>query len=554
MSAADEYILQESIDLPEEYSFDVIERRHLQVNDSNLSNYSGNEIIYDLSTVSNSGSYIDWRQTYLQIPLVLQVERANENGGASRADHFCASLKNGNFSLIHSISLTLSNQNIIPIQPNLHGRISYELASNFTEEEAKKAIRFGYQFEDGECSVYGAGEDANGIGFSCTSVRYNDDADNEVIQNKGRLERMKAIIDPVNDAKVAIVNDDATLKLKDVSYRTVGTTSQTVFLINCKIPMDIVHDYFAKCPLTKNSLYSLSVFLNAPVNLNVVATGAVGLVDTPDTKKYKTLTYSTPNGFNPIQLSSAYFGEPMAMAAGNTSVSAYLSIVNKHPSAPAFNVANKGTTLGTTTSLFVSTVKLSPTMEKQYLFQPEKTFRYEDVIVQKINNVTTGTEVQQIITNNMSRLRKMVILPYHAGDTATAVPNALLNPFDGFAAGYLSSPMMGVDNFNVHVSGVPVYHSNLNKSADFFREFQNMTLNGGAASATNGSLVDFKQYLSQYGAIVVDLTRHTESVDDLAKNVTVQFRNNTKLTCSYIVYLYYEKQISINAELGNLVI
>ena len=60
---ADEYVIQESMDLGNDNTFDIVARRSLQVNDSNLGNYSGGEVLFDLSTIANSGAYVDWKQS-----------------------------------------------------------------------------------------------------------------------------------------------------------------------------------------------------------------------------------------------------------------------------------------------------------------------------------------------------------------------------------------------------------------------------------------------------------------------------------------------------------
>ena len=146
---ADEYVIQESMDLGNDNTFDIVARRSLQVNDSNLGNYSGGEVLFDLSTIANSGAYVDWKQSKLQIPVVVQVTRSGATAGANDYDTLCASLKNGNFNILHSMTLNLSNQQVITLQGNMNGRISYELATKMSADDAERAIKFGYSFEDG---------------------------------------------------------------------------------------------------------------------------------------------------------------------------------------------------------------------------------------------------------------------------------------------------------------------------------------------------------------------------------------------------------------------
>jgi hypothetical protein len=178
MAAQDEYILQESFDLGDnEAQFDIVNKKVLQVNDSNLGNYSSQEVIFDLSTIANSGAFLDWKTSYLQLPVVLQVTRGANSGTAnSLYDGFCASLNNGNYNMVHAMTLQLSNQQIINLQPNMNGRISYELVSSMSSDDAARAIQYGYQFEDGECHQYNATANCNGIGNSTVSVASQSDS------------------------------------------------------------------------------------------------------------------------------------------------------------------------------------------------------------------------------------------------------------------------------------------------------------------------------------------------------------------------------------------
>jgi hypothetical protein len=71
------------------------------VTDSNNSSYPNGQVTFDLSTLSNSGKYIDFTSSFLTIPLVLNVNLTT-TGGAQAENAFVASLKNGYHQLINS--------------------------------------------------------------------------------------------------------------------------------------------------------------------------------------------------------------------------------------------------------------------------------------------------------------------------------------------------------------------------------------------------------------------------------------------------------------------
>jgi hypothetical protein len=202
----------------------------------------------------------------------------------------------------------------------------------------------------------------------------------------------------------------------------------------------------------------------------------------------------------------------------------------------------------------MSMVTLDPQVEASYIQDSAKHFAYDEVNVYKINDVASGVDVSQILSASSSRLRKLIMLPYFS--KAGAIPNAMMSPYDGFGSGFLSSPYTSVSNFNVTVSGIPVYANPISHAELFYKNFQEMTLNGGVSSALlNQSMVDIQQYMTQYGAICVDLTKNmSKGVDDTSKNLAIEFQNNSALTCSYLIYVYYEKTIGVDVSSGHLVL
>ena len=62
-----------------------------------------------------------------------------------------------------------------------------------------------------------------------------------------------------------------------------------------------------------------------------------------------------------------------------------------------------------------------------------------------------------------------------------------------------------------------------------------------------------QDYGLQYGAIVIDLSRHAQSVDPLTQTISLSFKNNTKINLGFNCFLYYEKELYVNAETGQLV-
>ena len=60
--------------------------QHVWVQDQNNCSYPNGQVLFDLASLSNSGKYIDFQQSYLTIPLVIYVSiiGANANGAEKR--------------------------------------------------------------------------------------------------------------------------------------------------------------------------------------------------------------------------------------------------------------------------------------------------------------------------------------------------------------------------------------------------------------------------------------------------------------------------------------
>lgn len=518
---ADEYVLQTSMDLKSEETFPIQNVRHLRVVDSQNGSYSTGELNYDLASISNSGMYVDWKQSYIEIPVCVRALASDDLGPVNiTPTQLLFGLKNGYFSLIHAMSLTLSNMSVINLQPYMSGRISYELMTNFTQEDADKALQYGFYPDSLESYANMNPPASNAIlgGHEGKPENYTE------VNSTSRGKRQELLF--LETTTNGVYTDTARISGVEHISSMVGAGNEVVARIMARIPMSILHDYFLQCPLTKNSVYSLTVQTNAPCSFT----------HSLDNQKWGVtrVPYTTTHGFNPIAVGNANL-----YAANVTNVSFELTIAR--PSAGNFACPVQQT------SLYVHVMKMSPEAEKQYLAEPVKTFRHLEVQAVRVPAEPVDSNVSRLITNSLSRLRKLVILPFYS--------DAMTSPFTNFASGSLSSPYAHLKNFNVQISGIPVYPQPLNRNTEFYRELLADTLNGGIVhSQVNTCQISEYAYQRLGGAIIVDISRHDAATDDMAQSVLLEYQYAGKVACELLVYCYYEKEVSINAELGNLVL
>jgi hypothetical protein len=69
--------------------------QQVYVPDQNSGSYPNGQVVFDLASLSNSGKYLDFQQSYITVPLVMNVNLGSSAGTPDNADVFAASLKNG---------------------------------------------------------------------------------------------------------------------------------------------------------------------------------------------------------------------------------------------------------------------------------------------------------------------------------------------------------------------------------------------------------------------------------------------------------------------------
>lgn len=112
-----------------------VDKQWLYVNDSNNGSYTG-QIVIDSTTLSNSGSYIGWSESFLQVPLVLQAESTPLNVNDDKFD-FGMALKSGYWQLIHSMSVEFNNGSVVQQTPFLNVFSSFKNLTSWSDNDLR---------------------------------------------------------------------------------------------------------------------------------------------------------------------------------------------------------------------------------------------------------------------------------------------------------------------------------------------------------------------------------------------------------------------------------
>ena len=577
---ADEYILDKSMESPEPIRFDVLKRELRTVIDSNNGNYAGPEIIFDsgLQAIANANQYIDFANSSLVMPVHLSWQTFSGDGTAASNDTMLCNLKN-HFAMVHSLRVTLSNQELVSYSvPFRNLAMTFDVVSQLTAEQEKHAMQLGIQYEDPNCFSYHSTASPYGLGVCNTNVvkfpksgEHTIDNINEVHFNQKRLAKLHAFNkNAVTSATGGVagrasdlITREALIQSQD-SYIADWNTATVSTWVIVKIPLVFMCDLFKQTPLVKNGMWTISVMHNANSQFNMTTGGADftppitdSSFDSVTVTGFTTAGTFTTNGFQPIQCGSMLYGGgigiDMIATTHPTSVTAQCRI-------GAVGTLLSGTSFSTAPPipncrLLLSLVTLSPEAESRYLSNPVKHLIFQDMVHKHIT-AASGEYYDNLVYNNVSRLRKLVMLPYHVRPAANTIQpiNDCLSPFSSFGASFLSSPYARLSEFNVLISGQPLYPRPVSTVEEFYAEFRNTCLdNGGAYGAQQvNSLISQQDWSLQYGAYVVDLTRKSASIDSLTQTISLQFKNNAKYPMGFHCFLYYEKELYMNVETGQL--
>jgi len=129
----DNLVFEESVNT-EVSSSEFVDKQWLYVNDNNNGSYSG-QIVLDTTSLSNSGSYINWSEAFIAMPLVLQAEGSATAITATNSLDYMMGMKNGFWQILHSMSVEFNNGSIIQQTPFLNVFCSFKNLTSWSQND-----------------------------------------------------------------------------------------------------------------------------------------------------------------------------------------------------------------------------------------------------------------------------------------------------------------------------------------------------------------------------------------------------------------------------------
>jgi hypothetical protein len=557
----DNAILRETQEGPDASEFNFHKRNLMSVPDINQGSYVANTIDFNLDSLATTNKYVNWKGSFLTVPLVLTVS-TDAGAGVLGADAdsirqqiFAASMKNNTANLIHSMSIALNQNPVVTIQGFNNLMFQYKMLHSYSLDDVHNsgsAMGFGplsaasQSFEDAIAP--------GGYGVSNNQIKADaafDPANGYTFrQNKERLKRMMktSFYDASTENAKMMDAGYANKQYKDnVKHSGAGLI---VYHVLATIRMDLLHDYFDKVGLIRNSNYRMTFNTNANSSASfVVNAGALKSVSVQSPNR------TLPFMVSPIDISGNSTGFPIASVVCDITVKVELTIVKG--SSTAYNHPMGQCQMNL--ELFT----MDPDVETKYLADPVKTILFSDYKVYNsgaLANVAPGADINFLMETGLTRVRKLLIFPFITGtsvsnpDTANKGINAMESPFSEDCSN-LASAYCSIDNFNVELGGENLYNRNIKYGFEHFlyEVHSDGNISSGLNPGLSSGLID-RETWDTYPHITVNLNRKSKVADDVAQAIKLNFSNSSKYTCDYVALICYEKEVQLNKATGMIII
>ena len=545
-----------------------VKKDWINILDNQNGSYNGNQSVVDTSQLSNSNKYMNYREAYLTVPLLLTATSPLDAGAnlflpntAGTSADYVFGLKNWYGSIIHSMTLDMNGTTIIQQTPYSGLWNTFKLMTSLSLDDLKtqgSAIGFYPDIAD---SVGVTAADTR-AGTSGSTVHNSPVGAFDVVGgafnpagrfNEGLLRRQQAWnfdLAGVSSGGAAfstlITDTNLNLLWKSYIFKKENATGAVpgVFqvAITAIIKLKHLHSFFDRIPLAKGLFFKMTLNLNqSSVDLT---TGAASIITA--------CTVNSPlGGVSPIMVCAD--GVAASLPPNKTltvSVAVGGSVIN---SAQRNVVGVEDSPLGRNIILNVPAYTFAPQYESAYLSSPVKKIDYCDIYQYQVLNIGANAVVNQLISNGIAGVKSVLTLPFYTS-AANGGVQPIQSPFEGAGAGS-TSPLCLLTSFNVQLSGQNQIYNTQRYS---YEQFQNQLYGHGAVSSgqldglTSG-LVGKSEFEKCYNYYYVSCDYGLPVEKDVPKSVNILGTNTSSKAIDLFVFVEYETSVSVDILTGSRV-
>ncbi len=543
-SCYDSLRLAESVK-PDVPDFTTKDRQFVDVYDTNNNNYQSGQVIFDLQALVNSSRYIDFKSSYLTIPLTvtLTLQGGNTFTTDAASNAFACGLKNGSLQLINGLSVNVANQSVINLQSLSNIPITYNILSTFSNEDAELyGPSFNFAKDGSGSTVFSAtrGEINNNVSYTAATL------DNPEPVNVGRRTRTthNGVIPTNGTNSIGTYNGtvaQAQLLNMGKSFVNVNGGTSLVFIINAQLPLRYCHDLFDKMPLHRGALWQMTVHTHVPYSYRQRFEATTLDIDQAPT------TNNSLNGFCPFMLSTpgdsgdATGFEMTGTAGGHVVLEA--AIGNSH---------------STSCVMHVAMFDLENSVAAAYIANPRRRVVYKDFLrafPAGLQAVAANDSARANLTSGIARVRGLLIFPHlPTNQNGTYGVAALQSPWS--TCGATTAIASYLKDFNVQINGANIYEKNIRYRYDHYlrEQFGVLSPTGNGVDGMRTGLINEQDFNTAYGYVYVNLERHPKANDNVPASIDIEFTNAGSKTTAYMCFIIFEREFEIDSFSGKLVI
>lgn len=543
-----------------------IKKDWLNILDNQNGNYSANQCVVDSSQLCNSNKYLNYREGYLSVPMLLTLSCPTAGAPATAATSldYAIGLKNWFGSVIHSLTLDYNGTTIIQQTPFVNMWNSFKLMTTLSMNDvATMGSTIGFYPDDPLSWSYCETASVDGQGV-CNNTNYTegfgvivDGVFNSYKSNNGNVGLLKRQTyinyDTAADsgeftyaAQLAAPNNIwKSYVSKKQNYAAGPPVVPALYQVSVRatIYLKHLHSFFQMVPLLKGVYMKMTLNLNnASTSITVAGGGAVSLT-----------SVNVPvGGVNPLMIASKMTsnGSAAGLVAGVWTASLSVGAQCLEPSQANLSGISQGQ-VGNNIFLYVPAYTFNPPFEQAYLSSPIKNIAYTDIYQYQVLNTPANGNINALLTNGLANIKSVLILPFYTSITPTIPQPVYQSPFDPAGTGP-TSPLCHLTNFNVVVSGQNAIY---NTQRYAYEQFNNQlygvnAVNGGMTDGLTSGLIDSLGFDMEYCYYYVDVSRMLPVEESVPKSVQVVGQNASAKAINLWCFIEYGTNVSIDVLTG----
>ena len=542
-----------------------LQKNWISILDNQNQNYSANQCVIDTSQLANSNKYMNYREGYLLIPLLISATSNSPwaLGTATNSFDFGIGLKNSYLSVIHSLSLDLNGTTVCQTVPFQSLAQNFKLLTSLSWQEVREfgpSIGFwsdsstSFKVAGNTSGAYGVGvcnnHNANIAAVAIAGAYSAGEGFNEGMYRRQSFWNHNPAGRTGSYAYSQLLQSESTLNQMYKSHivKNLGGNSGTncwQCAISAVVMLRHLHSFFDKCPLIRGCFFKLTLNLNQPT----IQVSNNGVGDTLDV-----VSINSPlGGVQPLLFAATTFN------AGNAELVAATYTVSLAVGAKCLNSAQlpqaTDSPMARSVMLYVPSYVFVPAFEQAYLSQSVKHVQYEDMYFYQVLNQQSNSNIQALVTNGIAGMKSVLVIPfYHSSATFAGGYDPIQSPFDT-AGGGTTSPMAYLNNFNIQISGQNALYNNKKYTySNFLHNLRGInSVNGGQVDSIGSSLISQLDHESSYCYYYVDVSRSLNVEKSVPKSVQIIGQNVSSQPLNLYIFIAYEASLSLDVISGSRV-